>query len=429
MTTSGDPLGDIRRQLEAASTPAPSPAKTTDYLPTLLDRISSDIQIALGDLTSSREQLAEEILAHYEQWNAAFETAAAVAGCKFIPLALQTLMDKLCRAIDADWGCFFGDKGFGFTPLGLMDLHKNGLITSFSTDDDCVHDFIRRHEATLRRLPEEGREIQVVMLDYPRWDNPDYAGRGNVLALRLTDQATPGKSPGAMVFVRGNERQPFTALEMNLSATLGQLGSAVLGNIIYNQKLHETYLQTLASLARAMEAKDPYTCGHSTRVAALACALGHAVGLPDDEIKLVEWAGLMHDIGKIGIRDDVLTKTGKLTEEEFAHIKTHPVISYSVLEPLEALQEILAAVRHHHEDYNGGGYPDGLTGEAIPYRARLLRVADVWDAITSTRAYRPAMSYEKAMEIMRQESGTTMDPQLVLVFLKLLESDSQLRLI
>ncbi|MBN2211287.1 MAG: HD-GYP domain-containing protein [Sedimentisphaerales bacterium] len=427
--TSGDPLDDIRQELEAASSlDMPGPA-STDHLPALLDRISRDIQSALGDLTADREQLADEILNHYEQWNAAFEAGARIAGCKTIPQALQVLLDRLNLAIDACWGYFFGVEGFGFTPLGQIDLYKDALIANLTAYEAPARDFLQRHEAYLRCLPEANRDVQAVMLDYARWDDPDYAGRGNVLAIRLTDHIIPGRSPGVMVFVRDNERQPFTALEMNLLMTLTQLGSAVLGNIIYNQKLHETYLQTIAALARAMEAKDTYTCGHSSRVATLACALGRSVGLPEGEIKLIEWAGLMHDIGKIGIRDDVLSKTGKLTDEEFTHIKTHPVISYCVLEPLEALQEILTAVRHHHEHYDGSGYPDGLAGEAIPYRARLLRVADVWDAVTSTRAYRPAMSYERAIDIMRRESGWTMDPQLVAAFLELLENNSHFRLL
>jgi HD-GYP domain-containing protein (c-di-GMP phosphodiesterase class II) len=166
-----------------------------------------------------------------------------------------------------------------------------------------------------------------------------------------------------------------------------------------------------------MEAKDEYTSGHSTRVSEMACRLAKHIGRSEKEIKQLEWAGLLHDVGKIGIRDEVLGKTDKLTEEEFDHIKTHSVMSYKVLEPLDILRDILPAARHHHEHYDGSGYPDGLIGQEIPLLARILQIADVWDALTSTRSYRKAMTEEKAEQIMREEAGTTMDPDLVESFL------------
>ena len=193
-----------------------------------------------------------------------------------------------------------------------------------------------------------------------------------------------------------------------------------------NEKINQSFLQTISSLALAMEAKDAYTSGHSTRVAQMAASLGRKLGLDQTQIQRLEWAGYLHDIGKIGIRDDILNKPGKLTEEEFEHIKTHPVLSYRVLQPVQALKCVLPAVKHHHEHYDGSGYPDGLTAEEIPLHARILKVADVWDALTTTRSYRQAMSKEQAIQILKQEVGKTMDPFITLKLLEIIKSESEI---
>lgn len=394
------------------------------------NQVVSEIRGVLGHLNDDREKLAEELLDHYQQWNTAFDAATSVAQCKTVPLAINRLVEKIGQAINCGFAYFIGNRNFSFSPIGHVNLHRNVLTVPFPPqNEEAAMSFFKNHESALRALPDDKHDVQVSIIDYNGAAHHDNNGRGNVLALRLQKYNETHESPGCLIFVRSDQQLPFVALEMNIAATLSRLGAAVLENIIYAQKLHENYLQTIAALARAIETKDPYTCGHSTRVAMLASALGQKLGLPEGEIKIIEWAGLMHDIGKIGIRDDILCKVGRLTEEEYDHIKSHPIKSFNVLEPLESLRDILLAIRHHHENYDGSGYPDGLVGQAIPFRARILRVTDVWDAITSTRAYRPAMEYQVAIGIMRREAGITMDPELVRSFLELLDNNPNLRLV
>jgi len=188
------------------------------------------------------------------------------------------------------------------------------------------------------------------------------------------------------------------------------------------QRLERSALEMVTALAAALEAKDPYTCGHSERVTRYAVQLAWKVGLDSREIENLTLAGQLHDIGKIGIREEVLNKPGKLTDEEFDHIKSHPLTGVQILQKVDSLAAALPIVRHHHERYDGKGYPDGLAGEDIPLPARVVAVADAFDAMTSSRAYRSALPTAEARRRLLEGSGTQFDTELVEVFVGLLDS-------
>ena len=177
----------------------------------------------------------------------------------------------------------------------------------------------------------------------------------------------------------------------------------------------------------AIDAKDPYTCGHSDRVAMLAKRIAAKLGKSQEKCEQIYMAGLLHDIGKIGIPDWILGKPGKLTDEEFAIVKKHPVTGYEILKHLKQLDYVLPGVLHHHEAVNGTGYPSGLVGDAIPMQGRILAVADAYDAMTSDRPYRKGMPSEKAESILREESGRIWDAKVVAAFLECLASDASAR--
>ncbi len=181
-------------------------------------------------------------------------------------------------------------------------------------------------------------------------------------------------------------------------------------------RLEHANVATVEALAAAVDAKDPYTRGHSQRVSAYAVALADAFGYASADVARVRLAGQMHDVGKIGVPDAVLTKPGKLSDEEFAIIKQHPATGERMLRAVPFLGEILPAVRHHHERWDGGGYPDGLRGAAVPRDAAILAVADSFDAMTSSRTYRPALHVAEAIRRVREASGTQFDPAVVAAF-------------
>jgi len=184
------------------------------------------------------------------------------------------------------------------------------------------------------------------------------------------------------------------------------------------KKIRASFLNAVTALAYALEAKDKYTSGHSQRVAEMSTATARQLGLPQDAINKIELAGHVHDIGKIGVRESVLNKLRKLTDEEFQHIRYHCEIGQHILAPIVEDDEVLKMVRHHHERYDGTGYPDGLSGKQIPLGARILAVADTFDAMTSERTYRKAMSAEMACTEIECGKGTQFDPEVADAFLK-----------
>ena len=178
-------------------------------------------------------------------------------------------------------------------------------------------------------------------------------------------------------------------------------------------------LGTVAALVSAIDAKDTYTRGHSERVAWLSKSLAQTIDLDEEVVNQVHICGLVHDIGKIGIPEAILRKPGKLTDEEFSYIKTHPVIGEKILRDVPQLLEVLPGVRSHHERWDGKGYPDGLEGEATPLFGRILGIADAFDAMCSSRAYRKALIRQEVLDEIKACAGTQFDPKLAAAFLKI----------
>jgi putative two-component system response regulator len=183
-----------------------------------------------------------------------------------------------------------------------------------------------------------------------------------------------------------------------------------------NEGLRRLFISSIKALAHALEAKDEYTQGHSERVAEEAVTIARYLSLTQTEVESIWIAGFLHDIGKIGIRESVLNKQGKLDPDEWQMIQQHPVLAERILGPIEELREVIQIVRHHHERFDGTGYPDGLKGAAIPLGARILSVTDSHDALTSRRPYREALSEEETLDILEAGSGTQFDPVIVRAF-------------
>jgi len=199
------------------------------------------------------------------------------------------------------------------------------------------------------------------------------------------------------------------SLEKKVEERTTQLAEAFL-------KLQQANLETVKVLAETIEAKDPYTRGHCSRVRLLSARIATALGMVKTEIDVLEYGALLHDIGKIGIPERLLHKNGRLEEEEYGVFKIHPVLGASILNAVEFFRPCLPIVKHHHEWFNGQGYPDHLTGEQIDLKARIVSVADAFDAMTSSRPYRPATSADWACEELRRGSGTQFDPRIVEAF-------------
>lgn len=187
-------------------------------------------------------------------------------------------------------------------------------------------------------------------------------------------------------------------------------------------ELQRLFISVIESIVLILQAKDEYTEGHSRRVSTNATAIAGRLSLPEEEVENIRLAALLHDIGKVGTKESILHKPGKLTDEEGHQIRSHPLIAASILEPITPLQDIITYIKHGHEAYDGSGYPDGLKGDEIPLGARIITVADVFDAMTSPRPYRPAIDADKVLAHLSKEAGKQFDPLVVDAFLEVYEA-------
>ena len=235
-------------------------------------------------------------------------------------------------------------------------------------------------------------------------------GIGQLVAVPIVENDVVFGHLALMGHVDGGE---FGTIEASLAASVASILGVHAGNCRLYGKQANLLENVVKAMVSAIDAKDPYTCGHSDRVARISVRLARQLELPEDFCATIYLSGLLHDVGKIGVDDSVLRKEGRLTDEEFEHIKRHPRLGAKILADIEQFSEIIPGVLHHHEQWNGRGYPDGLAGEEIPLIARIIAVADSFDAMTSDRPYRKGMPLERVEEIFRGGRYTQWDGQIV----------------
>jgi putative nucleotidyltransferase with HDIG domain len=218
----------------------------------------------------------------------------------------------------------------------------------------------------------------------------------------------------------------FGEKELFYISFMCQKAAYAIENLALYENIYDNLFSTLYAFVTAIEARDNYTSLHSKRVAALAVRLGKQLGCSEEELDVLHFAGRLHDIGKIGVRDGVLLKNGRLTQDEFEEIKKHPVIGANIVGKLGLWSREESIIRYHHERYDGTGYPEGLKGEDIPYLARITSVVDAYDAMASDRAYRKKLPEAEIFENLEKGAGTQFDPEMVRVFLKMARKEKMI---
>ena len=216
----------------------------------------------------------------------------------------------------------------------------------------------------------------------------------------------------------------FTQHDLEALVSVSATAATSIENIRLQQNVLDSYKSTIKALAAAIDAKDPYTCGHSQRVMEYALLAGTSIASLSEELAVIEYAGILHDIGKIGITDSVLTKSGPLTDGEWKLMRRHTIIGANILNEIPFLEEARKLILFHHERYDGNGYPEGLSGEEIPLGARLLAVADAFDTMTTNRSYRNALSKDYALEELHKCSGTQFCPIAVNAFVPIYNAEN-----
>jgi HD-GYP domain-containing protein (c-di-GMP phosphodiesterase class II) len=363
------------------------PHAQNDALPAI-DEALADLGTTLQLVLREHAGMTEELLRTYEQLGIVFEATRKLPTVASEDEVVRLFIDSL-RVTYNDVGMYVARRG----PAGEICW------------DHPVPPCAVALAPAVQRCMTNG-QVEVCPL------NPPQPGVAEMLAAPVL----AGEHFVCAIVFTHDAVRPFIASDMNLVETLVVFCGDLIRNYRLAHALRRLSVDMVRALVGAVDQKDSYTSGHSNRVGYYARLLAAEIGLTDADLQMLEWAALLHDVGKIGIRDDVLKKAGKLTPEEFEHIKEHPVRSYEVVRRVPQLSDALAGVRHHHERYDGKGYPDGLAGEAIPLHARIILVADVFDALTTSRSYRGAFTWEKALGILREEAGKVSDPKLVEVF-------------
>lgn len=346
-------------------------------------------------LAGETEGLAQEVIRSYEQINVIFDVTQQLGKSRDAAQIKHFLIGRLAQTLRCEWSCCL--------------LHGGSMLWWSSGDrvrrDEAIAELRARHADTIRQVTD--RSTSLVL---NRSQDPTGQSRYSLLFGALGDQATP---PDVIVLARPSDQPEFVYGDLMMIDSTMSHAQNVLTNLKLVERLRTMSLGAVRALVSAIDKKDHYTSGHSERVGFLSQLIGRRMGLTPEQLQDLEWGGLLHDVGKIGIQDGILTKPGGLTADEFDLIKKHPLMSYEIIAPIDCMESVRDVVLFHHELPDGTGYPKGLKGEEIPLLARIVHVADTFDALTTSRSYRSAFPVSKALDIMNREKGSKLDPEIV----------------
>jgi putative nucleotidyltransferase with HDIG domain len=370
----------------------------------------------------------------FEEVAESFNTMASQLGRQFKTLTTITEIDRailssLDKARIIDTVLARMREVFPCDGVSVTLFESNGAETAKTYVEDCKSDK-RKQEKTIELRPEEIEELNdnpdTILIEMDG-EPPSYLapmaklGIKSILVLPIfLQQELSG------IIALGYRKPPkFEQEDLDQARQLADQVAVAFSNARLIEELAELNWGTLRALARAIDAKSPWTAGHSERSTKLALQIGRVLRLNKEELDDLHRAGLLHDIGKLGIPLDVLDKNGKLTAEERQFMQNHPSMGARILEPISAYAEVIPIVLQHHESFDGSGYPDGLSGRAISFGARILALADRFEALTSDRPYRKALNLKRTIEYIRDRAGSEFDPKIVKAFLKVMAQEEK----
>ncbi|MBI4512864.1 MAG: HD domain-containing protein [Gemmatimonadetes bacterium] len=350
---------------------------------------------------------------------AVHEVSDLLSRARDVPSLFATILDTVLKVTDADRAALMlrregaAEAGRGDVALAAARVRRGREEPEFAVSRTVVRDVLESGISTLSH-------DALADARYQAGESIVLQGIRSVMCapLRTTDAIL-----GALYADSRSATGKFGEADLELLAAVGNQAGIALHRARLLADLERLFLDTIRAIAATIDAKDGYTHRHSERVAALAVRIARAIGLSDDEQRMVELAGLLHDVGKIGVPESILNKPGRLDTGELTDMQKHPVIGARILSHIQNPQiaALLPAVEHHHEKWDGTGYPDGLKGEAIPILARVLGMADFLDALTSARSYRSALHMDEAIRMLRDAAGTHFDHTLVEAVVRLHE--------
>jgi HD-GYP domain-containing protein (c-di-GMP phosphodiesterase class II) len=387
--------------------------------PLNLDRLAEALEEAAeGMISEARtrsevEQITQELGECYEELHLVYALDAHISGrIGQDEDELRTLLQAVAEHMRADVAVFVqpAEKLCVYATVLSAEIPNLDLVLVETRGD--LFRFIQAGKETVVLNELDDARRPFVFTDMPF----------RVLACPVR---TGAQVDGMVVLLNHMHKPPFANSDRRLLEVLANQLSSLAKSFLLLRNMNRFAEQLAEAMVEAVEAKDPYTRGHSERVNFISMEIGREMGLPVDELQDLHWGSLLHDVGKIGIPDAVLSKPARLTRDEYTFIKVHPERSYEILRNVEHLKTALLGARHHQEMFDGNGYPHGLKGDRIPLHGRIIAVADTYDSITSSRAYRAGRTHEVAMREIERVSGTQLDPAIVEVFKKICAAEPE----
>ena len=356
-------------------------------------------------ITAKNKRIKELELMH--------KVSRQAAGVVNLDKTLQLIIDEACEAFDAEIGSILllDKRTKELAIQAARGLNKKIIWATHLKIGERISGWVAKHKEP------------VLVLDVEK--DPRFAKRSNEKYYTKSLVCAPifGSEEllGVININNKKTKETFTQHDLNLLIAISEQAGIIICNANNYRKLQSLYMNAISALTKAIDAKDHYTKSHSEHVTKYAVSTAKEMNLNEHAVDIIEDAAKLHDIGKIGIHDYILMKPGKLTPKEWDEVKLHSLKGEKILEPLTFLDGAIGIIRSHHERYDGKGYPDGLKGDKIPIGARIIAVADSFDAMISERPYRKALSIKEAKEELIRNKGVQFDPQVVDAFLRFLQ--------
>jgi len=357
------------------------------------ERVNRNLEFKIQELEYSKKLIQ----------NIFHKIGEAINSSRGIDSLLELVLESVANTIN-------GRGGFIMLVSPISELLEPSVIYCGDNDPPKIS-FIKIGQNIIGKVAKDNKPAIILSLEAQK----DGLPFKSLLCVPLNYK---NKVIGVMAIYDRKTKDYFSKEDLDLFKDIASQTAMAISNFQLNLDIEKAYLETIRALAMAVEAKDPYSGGHLDRVSKYATDIGRELGLGDEDMRILHDGAYLHDLGKIGISDKILLKNGKLTDEEFEEMKKHPIIGETIIKPVKSLSKLCNAVRAHQERWDGTGYPDGLKGEDIPLYARILAVADVYDALTTERPYKKAMSVKEAREELKKEAGIKLDKKVVDAFLK-----------
>lgn len=378
-------------------------------------------------LNQELESLTKEISHVYEELSLIYYVSTRMGSVLDADKLPIEVINKAINILDVKYGflLLFDEQrselvikaARGFSPE-ILDKFKGKYLPNDGLAGECV----RKKQPIVRQIKEKNDIAETIL------------GIENIMCVPMIYKEEP---IGVIVLGDKVSGEPFYTPDTKLVFVLATMTSTMVQNARLYSQLQNMFLSAISSLSSAIDEKDNYTLGHSNRVTIYAVELGKRMNLSEEKLGILQLAAILHDVGKIGIPEEILQKTGKLTNEEWGSIKQHPDKGVHIVEPMvatgnimttlgnhlinpkEHIKEIISGIKYHHERFDGHGYPAGIDSTNIPLISRIIAVADAYDAMTSKRSYRDALPEEVAIEELRKNAGAQHDPEIVELFIKM----------